>query len=60
MLTAWLSLNLSAYAGNNNVQVRFHSNDGGTWASGYAIDGVALACGQAGNPPNIDVDPLSI
>ncbi|MEI2690144.1 MAG: hypothetical protein V9H69_10735 [Anaerolineae bacterium] len=54
------SLDLIAYAGNNNVQVRFHSNDGGTWASGYAIDGVALACGQAGNPPNIDVDPLSM
>jgi hypothetical protein len=53
------SLNLSAYAGNNNVQVRFHSNDGGGWASGYAIDGVALACGQ-GQPPNINVSPLSM
>ncbi|HNS04266.1 MAG TPA: hypothetical protein PKM78_18000, partial [Anaerolineae bacterium] len=58
---AWqtYSLDLSAYAGNNNVQVRFHSNDGGAWASGYAIDDVSLDCTQ-GDPPNIYVDPLSM
>ena len=53
------TLDLSAYAGNNNVQVRFHSNDGGNWASGYAIDNVSLDCAQ-GNDPNIDVSPLSL
>jgi hypothetical protein len=50
------SLNLDAYAGNDNVQVRFHSNDGGFWAAGYGIDGVSLTCVG----PNIDVNPLSL
>ncbi len=42
----WLPwvLDLSAYAGNPAVQVRFHSNDGGFWAAGYAVDAVALSC----------------
>ncbi len=58
---AWQSytLDLSAYAGNNNVQVRFHSNDGGAWASGYAIDAVSMDC-VMGEAPNIDVSPLSM
>ncbi len=43
---SWQSYNLSldAYAGNSNVQVRFHSNDGGFWAAGYAVDAVELDC----------------
>ncbi len=55
---AWetYSLDLSAYAGNANVQVRFHSDDGGGWASGYAVDDVSLSCGT----PIIDVNPASL
>ncbi|MEA3337407.1 MAG: ExeM/NucH family extracellular endonuclease [Chloroflexota bacterium] len=53
------NLDLNAYAGNPNVQIRFHSDDGGSWAAGYAVDAVFLAC-DAGGPPNIYVDPLFI
>jgi hypothetical protein len=44
--TVWqtYNLDLTAYAGNPNVQVRFHSNDGGAWAAGYAVDAVGLTC----------------
>ncbi len=44
---SWQSyaLDLSAYVGNPTVRVRFHSNDGGSWAAGYGIDAVALTCG---------------
>jgi hypothetical protein len=51
---------MDAYAGNNNVQVRFHSNDGGFWAAGYGIDAVALECAGGGDEPDIFVDPLAI
>ena len=43
---AGYNLDLSAYAGNDNVQVRFHSDDGGDWATGFAVDGISLACTQ--------------
>lgn len=39
------AMNMDAYAGNNNVQVRFHSDDGGFWASGYGVDNISLDCG---------------
>jgi hypothetical protein len=45
------SLNLDAYAGDNNVRIRFHSDDGGAWAAGYAIDGVSLDCAAGGPTP---------
>jgi hypothetical protein len=51
------SLDLHAYMGNSNVQVRFHSNDGGQFAAGYAIDAVELTCAQT---PDIEVDPASL
>lgn len=56
---SWQSytLDLSDYVGNDNVQIRFHSDDGGFWAAGYAIDDVGLACVIG---PRIDVDPDSI
>lgn len=38
------NLDLTSYAGNPNVQVRFHSDDGGAWAAGYAVDAVSLTC----------------
>jgi hypothetical protein len=50
-------LNLDAYTGNSNVQVRFHSNDDGAWAAGYAIDAVFLRCATV---PDIEVDPSSL
>jgi hypothetical protein len=53
------SLDLSAYAGNNNVQVRFHSNDGGAWAAGYAVDDISLNCGVSVSP-DILVGPTSM
>lgn len=60
--TTWQGymLDLSAYDGNATVQVRFHSDDGGFWASGYAVDNVTLNCEapplpgacEAGTSPN--------
>lgn len=49
---AWqtYSLDLSPYAGNPIVLVRFHSDDGGAWAAGYAVDAVSLTC-SVGVPP---------
>jgi len=43
---AWQThiLDLSAYGGNSTVQVRFHSDDGGSWAAGYAVDNIRLTC----------------
>ncbi|MCX6258447.1 MAG: choice-of-anchor J domain-containing protein [Bacteroidia bacterium] len=40
--TAWqtLTVNLNTYAGYNNVKIAFHHNDGGQWASGFAVDNV--------------------
>lgn len=35
-------LDLSAYIGNSNVQVKFQWSDGGTWASGFAVDNVVV------------------
>ncbi len=52
------SLNMDAYAGNSTVRIRFHSDDGGAWASGYAIDAVNVEC--AGGAPDITVDPASM
>ena len=40
------NLDLSAYAGNNNVMVRWHSDDDGGWAGGYAVDDISLDCDQ--------------
>ena len=37
-----VTINLSAYAGMNNVQVGFHHNDNGQWADGFAIDDVEI------------------
>ncbi|MCA9950852.1 MAG: M4 family metallopeptidase [Anaerolineales bacterium] len=53
------SLDLSAYAGNNNVMVRWHSDDGGGWAGGYGVDDINLTCGQA-TAPDIDVAPTAL
>jgi hypothetical protein len=44
------SLNLNGYAGNSNVQIRFHSDDGGFWAAGYAVDAVSLECEGGATP----------
>ncbi len=35
-------LDLSAYTGNANVKVKFEWSDGGTWASGFAVDNVVV------------------
>lgn len=35
-------LDLSTYTGNSNVQIRFRWSDGGTWASGFAVDNVVV------------------
>ncbi len=43
--TPWVfgeSVDLSSYAGNNDVRVRFVYNDNSTWAYGAAIDNIAL------------------
>ena len=37
-----LTYDLSAYAGEPNLYVAFHSNDNGFWASGWAIDDVFI------------------
>ena len=42
---AWqnnIAANLTAYAGQNNVLIAFRHNDGGAWASGFAIDNVSV------------------
>ncbi|MEP0774761.1 MAG: immune inhibitor A, partial [Acidobacteriota bacterium] len=54
-------INLSAYAGQSGLRLRFRYHDPNTgdynW---YAqVDNVGLTCGQQ-EPPNIDVDPLSL
>lgn len=51
------NLNLNAYAGNSNVQVRFHSDDGGAWAAGYGIDAVSLVCADGGPTPTPTSSP---
>ncbi len=40
-------LDLSAYDGMAAVQVRFHSDDGGAWAAGYAVDNIGLTCDES-------------
>jgi thiol-disulfide isomerase/thioredoxin len=42
---AWqnnLAINLSAYAGQNNVLIAFRHNDGNAWADGFAVDNVSV------------------
>lgn len=38
-----LTVDLSAFDGLNPVFIRFHSNDSGVWASGWAIDNVCIS-----------------
>ncbi len=46
---AWteVQVDLSAYAGAESIRVAFHSNDNGSWASGWAIDNVAIQSSKA-------------
>ena len=39
-----VSVDLSGYAGMSDVRVAFHADDDGSWASGWAIDDIALDC----------------
>jgi len=43
-VSEWVTetVDLSAYAGESNLYVAFHSNDNGFWASGWAIDDVFI------------------
>ena len=43
-VSEWVTetVDLSAYAGEPNLYVAFHSNDNGFWASGWAIDDVFI------------------
>ncbi len=43
--TEWVteSYDLSAYIGEENLYIAFHSNDNGAWASGWAVDDIALS-----------------
>lgn len=38
-----LSISLASVAGEELAFIRFHSNDGGVWASGWAIDNVRIS-----------------
>ena len=39
---AMTSVDLSDFGGNPNVLIAFHSNDNGSWASGWAVDDILL------------------
>ncbi len=43
--SGWQNVNivLSNYAGNGNVKIRFHHDDNGNWASGFAVDNVEVS-----------------
>ncbi len=43
--TAWesITVSLADYDGMSGVQLRFHADDQGGWASGWAIDNISLA-----------------
>jgi hypothetical protein len=43
-----VTVDLSGYAGMSEVFIAFHSNDNGTWASGWAIDNVELEAAAGG------------
>lgn len=53
-----LTVNLSAYAGQSNVQIAFHYNDGGGWLYGWALDNVSVYVPVAGT--DISVTTLLI
>ena len=44
---AWqdVVVDLTDYAGNAGVKIAFHANDGGGWASGFAVDNVTIGVG---------------
>jgi hypothetical protein len=53
--SAWtmVDVDLSAYANESSVWVAFHSNDNGSWASGWAVDDVAIAPSKAGKANSV-------
>ncbi|MBT3168885.1 MAG: T9SS type A sorting domain-containing protein [Candidatus Cloacimonetes bacterium] len=61
--TNWetVEIALGDYAGVPDVQILFHSNDNGAWASGWAIDNVQIeAAGGGSEDPIIDVSVSDI
>lgn len=53
---------VDTFAGYEQVQFRFHSDDGGNWAAGFAIDAVSLECGAGsrglGERPALELSML--
>jgi cysteine-rich repeat protein len=43
---SWSSyaLDLTSYSGSSDVRIRFHADDGGNDASGFAVDAISLTC----------------
>ena len=47
-----LTVDLSSYCGESSVKVAFHSDDAGSWASGWAVDNVVISGEQSTSGDN--------
>jgi len=55
--TTWQAIivSLNDYAGYPNVKIAFHHNDGGEWASGFAVDNVSVTGSVTAVSQNINL-----
>ena len=60
--TNWTNVEIALgdYAGVSDIQILFHSDDSGIWASGWAIDNVEIEASGGSEDPIIDVSVSEI